>query len=46
MSCSTNRITIAMPQITSTGPKCLIGGIVTPSIRRAPITITCRVSRR
>ena len=37
---------MATPQMTSTGPKCLIGGSVTPSTRRAPSTITWRVSRR
>ena len=37
---------IAAPQTTSTGPKCLSGGIVTPATRRAPCTSTWRVSRR
>ena len=46
MSCRSSRITIATPQITSTGPKYFSGGSVTPRIRRAPITITWRVSRR
>ena len=35
-----------MPQMTSTGPKCLIGGIVIPRNRRAPVTSIWRVSRR
>ena len=39
-------ISIAAPQTTSSGPKCLSGGIVTPRIRREPCTSTCRVSRR
>ena len=42
----TNSISIASPQITSSGPKCLSGGSVMPSKRRAPCTSTCRVSRR
>ena len=39
-------ITIATPQTTSSGPRCLSGGIVTPEDRRAPCTSSCRVSRR
>ena len=39
-------ISIAAPQTTSSGPKCLSGGIVTPSKRREPCTSTWRVSRR
>ena len=39
-------ISIAAPQTTSSGPKCLSGGIVTPATRVAPWTSTCRVSRR
>ena len=38
-------ISIAQPQTTSSGPKCLTGGIVTPRNRR-PLTSTWRVSRR
>ena len=38
--------TIAPPQTTRSGPKCLSGGIVTPSTRREPWTRICRVSRR
>ena len=37
---------IAPPQITSSGPKCLSGGIVTPRKRREPWMSTWRVSRR
>ena len=37
---------IAPPQITSSGPKCLSGGIVTPRKRREPWISTWRVSRR
>ena len=33
-------ISIAAPQTTSSGPKCLSGGSVMPSTRRAPITST------
>ncbi len=39
-------ITIAPPQTTSSGPKCLSGGIVTNRIRRDPCTSSWRVSRR
>ena len=39
-------ITIAPPQITSSGPRCLSGGSVMPAKRRAPCTSTWRVSRR
>ena len=39
-------ITIAPPHTTSSGPKCLSGGIVTPAIRREPWTRISRVSRR
>ena len=39
-------ITIAPPQTTSSGPKCLSGGIVTPRMRREPCTSSWRVSRR
>ena len=39
-------ISIDAPQTTSSGPKCLSGGIVTPRKRREPCTSTCRVSRR
>ena len=46
MSDSRNRMIIATPQMTSTGPKCFSGGIVIPRIRRAPCTSTWRVSRR
>ena len=46
MSLSSTMIPIARPQITTIGPKCLIGGIVIPSIRRPPMTSTWRVSRR
>ena len=38
--------TIAAPQTTSIGPRCLSGGSVTPAIRRAPTTSTSRFSRR
>ena len=37
---------IAAPHTTSSGPRCLSGGIVTPRKRREPWTSTCRVSRR
>jgi len=46
MSLSSTMIPIARPQITMIGPKCLIGGIVTPRIRRPPVASTWRVSRR
>ena len=39
-------INIAAPQTTSSGPKCLSGGIVTPRMRREPCTSTWRVSCR
>ena len=39
-------ISIAAPQTTRSGPKCLSGGIVSPRNRRAPMTMTWRVSRR
>ena len=39
-------ISIAAPHTTSSGPKCLSGGIVTPRNRREPWTSTWRVSRR
>ena len=39
-------ITIAAPHTTSSGPKCLSGGIVIPAKRRAPMTSSWRVSRR
>ena len=42
----TTSISMAAPQTTSSGPRCLSGGSVTPSMRRAPTTSTCRVSRR
>ena len=37
---------IAAPQTTSSGPKCLSGGMVTPANRRAPCTSSWRMSRR
>src|SRR5207244_3431231 len=37
---------MARPQTTSSGPKCLSGGIVSPRNRRAPWARTWRVSRR
>ena len=39
-------ISIAAPQTTSSGPRCLKRGIVTPRKRREDWTSTCRVSRR
>ncbi len=37
---------IAAPHTTSSGPRCLSGGIVIPRTRREPCTSICRVSRR
>ena len=37
---------IVAPQTTSTGPKCLIGGIVTPAMRRAATVNSSRFSAR
>ncbi len=46
VSLSTTSVAMARPQITTTGPNCLIGGRVIPRNRRPPCTSTCRVSRR
>ncbi len=39
-------ISIAAPQTTSSGPRCLSGGSESPRILCEPCTSTCRVSRR
>ena len=39
-------ITIAAPQITSSGPRCFSGGSTIPAMLRAPTTSTSRLSFR